>query len=216
MNEQTWQALCTYSRRFTGKLDDRLVRRAIMQRINSVLEQLPAADRLLLTSYWKTTTAVHLLDGTQHPAPLFALATNFGDESVIDRVTAMTNNGNSFLYEMRLFYPPAPGEVITAVIAHEFAHALLFIRYTRHDLPLPELEATRALRPNDEDDEYPADVRLEEALVHQIVTRWGFLERSLEFWEGAIVCAPEDPFAWYHRARNALKLSTRCYEVNRG
>ena len=197
MDEAAWNALTDYYKRVSKKIDRRKAERAFRQNVEAVLDRIPKQDRELLQAHWlREKDAVHPFQGTKHPAPLFITKTNFKGGGMEERLTGMmASKGCCFVFEGKFVYT-APGEVVQSVIAHELAHAWIYAKYHSQNLPLPPLtlcsdEQERRL------EAYPHASRHEEWFVDEIVTKWGFLQYLLEFWEIAIEDAPKDPNTHY-------------------
>jgi hypothetical protein len=138
---------------------------------------------------------------------MFILDTNFTLKGFTDRASAMTSDGVVFVFERRLVLT-APDEVVQAVIAHELAHAIFFIKYIsmglelpdRH-LPTPDLHSTFA--------EYPVESRHEEDLVNEMIAQWGYNDRLLELCEIALEDSPKDVTRYYRTSRRILESRSR-------
>lgn len=197
MNQKAWDALVACDSRKAKQFSPEKITRRLRQNVESVFLRMPAEDLATLENHWRTKqTAVHPLKGTIHPAPLFLLGTNFGARNTGDRASGMAGSeGCSFVFEWRLV-STAPGEVIQSVIAHELAHGLIHAKYHANNLPLPQVNAGQNTSGRT-CDEYPIDEVPEEMLVDETVTRWGYNQILLEFWEQALEDAPGDPSAHY-------------------
>jgi hypothetical protein len=207
MDEAAWKGLVDYYERVSKGIDPRKAERVFQQNVEAVVDAIPKPDRELLRSYWRgAKEATHPFVGTKHPAPLFLVASNFAVPPMTERATGMmTSGGCCFVFEGRLVHT-APGEVVQSVIAHELAHGLIYAKYHSQKLSLP----APTFPSNEKEQErqfeaYPQAKRHEESLVGEILTKWGFVQYLLEYWEIAIEDAPHDPHSLYSTLKRLAK-----------
>ena len=196
MHEKYWLALDRfYSARNHDPAEEWLL---LWRAVEAVLCLMPREARESLEDFWRSASAVDPFDGTEHPAPLYRLASNFRTEAGASCCPAMTD-GCCFVFDRRVV-ATAPAESTQAMVAHEFAHAVVHVTYTAKGLALPECAAPTPAHP-DNQASGPGD---EEDLVAEMVARWGFVEELLDIWILAAQICPIDPRGCYSVLRAAL------------